>query len=116
MLNRILERVIQQEERRLGGSLANLRELAGMSTAAILIIRLLGPFTNHRKRLPTTAYHLAKIIVPRHLDCGECVQMALNLAANDGVPSHYVRAVLDHKFEELPVALQEVCEFAQNVA
>ena len=116
MFNRIFERLIERQEQRLGGSLDYLRELREVSTPAFLKVALLTPFTNHRKRLPKTAYHLAKIIVTRHADCGTCLQMALNVSANDGVPEHYIRAVLNRRLEELPIALQEVCEYAQLIA
>lgn len=116
MFNKIFERVIERQELRLGESLDYLREIREGSNAAFLKVALLTPFTNHRKRLPKTAYHLAKILVTRHEDCGACVQMAINVAASDGVPEHYIRAVLNQRTEDLPVALQEVCEYAQAIA
>lgn len=115
MINRIIGHLISREEVRLGAGLDYVRDIATESTAGFFKLALLAPFTNHRKRLPKTAYHLAKIVVTRHAGRGSCVQIALNLATRDGVPVHYIRALLDHRNEELPVALQEVCEYAQVI-
>ncbi len=115
MLNRIVERAIIREEKRLGVSLEYLREVAEVSLPGFFKLALLSPFSRHRKRLPKTAYHLAKIVVTHRADCGTCVQMAVNQALEDGVPRNYIRAALDES-EELPPALREVCEFARAVA
>ena len=115
MLNRIVERAINREERKLGASLDYLREVAKVSLPAVLKFALLKPFSRHRKRLPKTAYHLAKIVVARQADCGSCVQVAVNLALEDGVSRNYIRSALEGQ-EGLPPALREVCEFARAIA
>jgi hypothetical protein len=118
-VKRIANWAIEREERRLGVSLDYLREIANGSSEAMLKIALLAPFASHRKRLPKTAYHLAKIVVSRFVDCGSCVQIAVNLALQDGVPRNYVRAVLQDasvQVRELPFALREVTDYARSVA
>lgn len=119
MLKRFLERAIATEERKLGASLDYLREIAAVSTSGFIKVALLTLFTRHRKRLPRTAHHLAKVAVTRVADCGSSVQMAVNLALADGVPTNYIRAALAQegaRVEDLPAALREVCEYARTVA
>jgi hypothetical protein len=115
-VKRIASWAIGREERRLGVSLEYLREIAKASTTAMTKFALLTPFASHRRRLPKTAYHLAKLTVSRHTDCGASVQIALNLALNDGVPRNYLRSVVEDHLDELPLALREICEYSRAVA
>jgi alkylhydroperoxidase family enzyme len=115
-VKRIANWAIGREERRLGVSLNYLREIAEVSTAALIKLALLTPFASHRQRLPKTAYHLARLTVTRIADCADCLQIAVNLAVTDGVPRNYLRAVLQDHSDELPPALRETCEFARAVA
>lgn len=114
-MKRIAGWAIGREERRLGVTLEYLREIAEVSIAAMMKIALLAPFASHRKRLPKTAYHLAKVTVARTADCGSCAEMAVNLALKDGVPRNYLRSVLEGHLDELPVALRETCEYSLAV-
>jgi hypothetical protein len=116
MLNGLVDRVIRKEEKTVGARLDYLREVASVSTAGLAKIALLAPFARHRKRLPKTAYHLAKISATLHEDRGTCAQWAVNQAVSDGVPVHYIRSVLDGAVEVLPPALQDICSFARAVA
>ena len=116
MLNKIIDHVITREEHKLGTRLDYLRDIAGESESAFFKFALALPFARHRQVLPKTAYHLAIIVTTQTEDCGECLQMAVQAALREEVPSHYLRAALDHNFHLLPDALHEVCEFAESVA
>ena len=118
-MKRIATWAIEREERRQGVSLDYLRDIAAGSTAAILKLALLAPFASHRKRLPKTAYHIARIAATRSVDRGGCAQIAVNLARKDGVPENYLRALTDENRAEnvleLPAALREVVEYTCSV-
>ena len=116
MISRLFESAIAKREQALGVTLDYLREIAQVSKTGFLKLALLGPLGNHRKRLPKAAFHLARIVATREEDCGACVQIAVNLAHQDGVPLQYLRATLERHYGELPELLQEVCEFAESVS
>lgn len=112
----LLDKIIAQQEKFLGARLDYLREIGRQSLTALVKIAVIAPLARHRRKLQRTAYHLASIAVTRHEDCGECLQIAMNLARREGVPALYVNAVVQSRYGELPDVLRDVCEFADGVA
>lgn len=116
MLNRLIDHMIAKEEHKLGARLDSLRVIASESESAFFKLALAMPLARHRQVLPKTAYHLAALVSTQNEDCGECVEIAVQAAQKNEVPSHYIRAALDHNFHLLPAPLEEVCAFADAMA
>jgi hypothetical protein len=116
MLNRIIDHLISKEEETLGTRLDYLRDVAGESESAFLKIALAIPLTRHRQILPKTVFHLAILVTTQHEDCGECLEIVVQNALKEGVPSHDVRAALDKSYHLLPAPLEEACAFAQALS
>jgi alkylhydroperoxidase family enzyme len=115
MLRRLALILIAQQERLLGAPLDHLRHIAGTSLTALGKISLLAPLGGHRRALPADAFHVARLLATLHEDCGDCVQIEVNLARNDGVSPQIIRAVLDRQPRDLPVELNGVYRFTEAV-
>ena len=116
MLNNLIDRIIDQQEEKLGASLDYLREMADLSAAAFFKFGLFMPMAEHRKHAPAAAYHLACLLSTRSEDCGTCVQIGVNRARQDNVPAEYIRAALADEPQQLPPLLRDVYRFATAVA
>lgn len=115
MLPKMLERGIEGRERAVGIPLEYLRHVARHSPAAVWKLGLLGPLEAHRHALPLDALHVARLQATLDEDCGDSVQVELNLARRDGVPREVLRAVVAQQPEDLPEHLSDVARFAWAV-
>ena len=93
-MNWIGRAVVRQTERQMGTRLDELRSVAEASTAALAKLGLFRPLSLHRSRAARVPWHLARIAAVREQDCGTCVQIAVNAARADNVPSATLRAAL----------------------
>ena len=114
-MRKLINQAIDKQERALGASLNWMREVLRLSFAAFIKFALVAPLGNHRKRLPKDAWHVAKLSTTLQEDCGECVQITVNLALRDGVQPQILEAVLHGKIESRPRELSDVCHFAQII-
>ena len=117
MLRRLINRRLDAAERALGGvSVEYLRHVARTSLPAFFKFGLFMPLAAHRRKLPSAAYHVARLVATRHEDCGTCVQIEVNLARKSGVPVETLRAALADRVAELPPDLADVYRFARAIA
>lgn len=116
MLARLVDPGLRRSERALGASLDYLRHIARVAPSAFAKFSLFTPLSGHRKHLPAAPYHLARIAAVRHEDCGTCLQIEANLAAQDGVDAPLIRAAVRGQDEALPDELRTVTRFARAVA
>lgn len=93
-MNALTDRIIAQQEQKLGAELDYLRALASSSTAAFAKFGLAGPLLQHRKHLTPSVWHLARLAATRVQDCGTCVQIVVNAALADGVARTTLRGAL----------------------
>ena len=115
MFKSLILRKLDQEERRLGGSMDYVRHMLDVSFGAFWrFVRFL-PLSDYRKVLPADACHVARLVALQDADCGPCVQMAVNAAKQDGIPPEILRATLDGNLEELPQELIDVHRFTKSV-
>ena len=61
-------------------------------------------------------FHLAGLATAMHDDCGECVQIHVNLARADGVRADWLRAALADRLEALPAPLADAFRLGRAVA
>lgn len=116
MFGAIINNLISKQERALGVSLKYLREMAARSKAAVAKIGLMGPISSHRRHLSKEAWHLARIAATRAEDCGDCTQIVINLAINDGVSPALIKAGLSDDPNLLPMDLALTIRFADDIA
>lgn len=91
----LTDRVIARQERALGVELDYLRSIAAMSTSAFVKFGAAMPATQHRERVPTTLWHLARLAATRVQDCGTCLQIVVTQARRAGVPAAALQSALD---------------------
>ncbi|MDQ3800789.1 MAG: hypothetical protein M3384_15180 [Acidobacteriota bacterium] len=111
----LIFRQLDAAEKNLGESVEYLRHIARTSLGAFFKFALFTPLSQHRRKLPVNAYHLARLVATRHEDCGTCVQIVVNVARRERVPVEILRAVVDSRPEDLPPDLRDVYRFADEV-
>lgn len=115
MLRWFLCRKLDAEEKKLGESMDYLRHIVEVSPAAFFRFASIMPFANSRKTLPKEAWYVAQIVALQHEDCGPCLQIAVNLARQQGVAVELIRLALNKDVDNLPQDLSNVYNFAQSV-
>lgn len=115
MLRWLVARRVASEERRVGVPLHYVRHILRTSRAAFIRYVMFIPMSRYRKRLPADAFHVARIVATRAQDCGTCLQIVINLARRDRVPTEIISAALDRRIDSLPAELQDVYQFTTAV-
>ena len=115
MIRNLILKRLDKEERSLGESVDYVRHIVRTSLPAFFKFALFTPLAQHRRKLPPTPYRIARIVATQDEDCGTCVQIEVNLARKEGVPADVIRAVLNHRPEDLTSELADVYRFAQAV-
>jgi AhpD family alkylhydroperoxidase len=114
----MVESIIAAHERRVGVKMGYARETARLNWAAFARI---GKVAALAKSGPpdfdVRIAHMAALAAAQYDDCGECVQIHLNLAAEDGVVRGTLQAALDARPEAMtPPQLGLAWRFGQAVA
>ena len=115
MITRILKRQVTGFGNRYGYDVSYLRELVDTDRSGAVKTLLLGPFTRHRFGLPAAPYFAAKIVATRRADCGACLKLAIDMAAEAGVPLAAIRQLLLGSGEEAPPEMQLAARYAHAV-
>lgn len=115
MLRSLILWRLGRAEQQLGASIEYLRFILSTSLPAFFKFAKFVSLAGYRRSLPVDAHALGALVATREADCGGCVQIGVNLARQGGIPADRIRAVLDGRYDELPVALREVCQFALAV-
>lgn len=115
MIRRLILKRLDKEERSLGESVDYVRHLVRTSLPAFFKFALFTPLSQHRRKLPPAPYRVARIVATRDEDCGTCVQIEVNLARRDGVPTDVIRAVLNNRPGDMTPELADVYRFAKSV-
>lgn len=115
MLRWFFRRKLDAEEKKLGESMDYLRHIVDVSPTAFLRFACIMPFANSRKALPKEAWFSAQIVTLQHEDCGACLQIAVNLARQQGVSTNLIQVVLDRRYGDLADEIADVCAFTKSV-
>lgn len=115
MLKNLILRKLDGVERELGESVDYLRHIVRHSVGAFLKFTKIMPLNNYRKVLPPDAWHVARIVAAREVDCGPCVQIEINLARKAGIDPAVLRAVIDENPDALPQPLADTYRFIKSV-
>jgi len=116
MIQRLVAAMTRREEKRLGASLEYVRYMSRHSVGALMKFSKLKGISEFRRVLPKDVFHTAKLVGALHEDCGSCVQIAVNVAKEDGVAPDLIRAVLAGDTEALPETAALAHRFTAAVA
>lgn len=92
-----------------------MRELLDSSPQAYQKFADMLPLARHRDVLSPDVYWVAKLATMQAQDCGDCLQLNVRMALEDGVSRQLVEKAIK-KPAELPEDLQEIHQFATAVA
>jgi AhpD family alkylhydroperoxidase len=112
----LLEAGIRAAERKLGVKMDYIRDIARSSPATLGKLQQLSAMASRRRHGDPAPFHLAGLAAALHDDCGECVQIHVNLARADGVRADWLRAALDDRLGELPAPVADACRLGRAVA
>ncbi|MDA0834897.1 MAG: hypothetical protein O2955_13885 [Planctomycetota bacterium] len=116
MIRRILNAVIDSQERKLGQSLDYLRYMLQHSFGGFRQFTKIVPMSTYRKTLPLDACYVARLVSTMQEDCGACVQIGIDMAQKEGVPTELVQSIIDDDVARLSPELQDVANFSRHVA
>jgi AhpD family alkylhydroperoxidase len=114
----MVEPQIAANERRLGVKMDYAREMAELNWPAFVRIGKVSALARRaRPDFDVRVAHMAALAAAQSDDCGECVQIHLNLAAQDGVAREALQAALDARPQAMtPPELGLAWRFGQAVA
>jgi AhpD family alkylhydroperoxidase len=114
----VVEPLIAANERRLGVKMDYVREMASLNWPAFVRVGKVSALAmSARPDFDVRIAHMAALAAAQSDDCGECVQIHLNLAARDGVKRETLRAALDARPEAMaPAQLALAWRFGRAVA
>jgi alkylhydroperoxidase family enzyme len=115
MLRRFILSRIAAVEKQWGVSLEYCRFVVRTSLRATFKFAKFLAVDEYRRVLPTGPFYVGRIVAVRDVDCGSCVQIAVNQARKAGVPAEVLRAALDGNLDDLPEELRESYRFAEAV-
>jgi hypothetical protein len=98
--------IIKEREAMLGVSLDYQRDMASASPGSTLRLREIGALVREDQSVPPHVALLAGLGATMPEDCGECVQVYVNLAVKAGVEPAIVRAALENRLTDLPPDLK----------
>lgn len=112
----ITERGVRAMENQVGMRLEYLRDLA--RTAPGVLPRIVGflPLSIYRAHVPVVPMHVARIAATVTVDCGECVQIAVNVARDEGVPRPKLEAAVRGDRDALDDGEAAALAFAEVLA
>jgi hypothetical protein len=97
---------IETRERQLGVTLDYQRDMAEASPGSALRLAEIGRLARENQSVPAVVAAMAALGATLAEDCGECVQIQLNLAAKAGIDPRHIKAALDNRLTELPPDLK----------
>ena len=94
MLRFLRQRLITRFEAVLGVGLPYLRHIERHRPGLMLPIGLSMPAMSYGSHMPFGLLHLVRLGATIAQDCGECLQIAVNMAARDGLAAETIRTAL----------------------
>jgi alkylhydroperoxidase/carboxymuconolactone decarboxylase family protein YurZ len=97
---------IEAREREIGVPLDYQRDMAEASPGSALRLAEMGRLARMDQTVPPQVAAIAGLGAVLAEDCGECVQIYVNLAAKAGIERHHIKAALDNRLADLPSDLK----------
>lgn len=114
----LIEQGIRQAERRLGVPLDYMRHIGRVAPSALGRLGAISGLMRHGPASPeaAAAQQMVALGVVMADDCGECVQIHVNLAKQAGMAAADLRAALEGRLDALPPDLALAFRFGRAVA
>jgi hypothetical protein len=116
MMKWLCGRLIDQGERQTGQSAEFLRDILKSSSSGFWKFALFMPLSRHRAHAPKELWHLAHIGADMAEDCGPCTQIAVDMAADAGVPAATLQAVVAGRLQDLAPLEALALQFGKAVS
>ena len=97
---------IEAREREIGVTLDYQRDMAEAAPGSALRLAEIGRLARENLSVPGPVAAMAGLGATLTEDCGDCVQIYVNLAAKAGIERRYIKAALDNRPAELPADLK----------
>jgi len=97
---------IAARERELGVPLTYQHDMAEASPGSALRLAEIGRLARENQTVPPQVAAIAALGATLAEDCGECVQINVNLAAKAGIDRRHIKAALENHLTELPPDLK----------
>src|SRR3954469_4767842 len=97
---------IRERESTIGVPLDYQRDMAAASPGSALRLQEIARLIRENQSVPETVAMMAALGAVAAEDCGDCVQIYVNLALKAGVDAAMVKAALDHRYGDLPTDLK----------
>ena len=97
---------IRDRERELGVSLEYQRDMANAAPGSAARLMEIARVVRSDPAVPSPVAAMAALGATLAEDCGECVQIQVNLAAQAGVEPRFLKAALDNRLGDLPADLK----------
>ena len=116
MIGRTLKRLFARFGYRYGYDTSYMQNLVDSDRNGATKLALASLFTRYRFGLPPAHYFAAKIMATRYADCGSCLKLAIDMAAEAGVPLAHIRRLLLGPEEEAPPEMRLAARYARAVS
>ena len=116
MIGRTLKRLFARFGYRYGYDTSYMQNLVDSDRNGATKLALASLFTRYRFGLPAAHYFAAKIMATRYADCGSCLKLAIDMAAEAGVPLAHIRRLLLGPEEEAPPEMRLAARYARAVS
>jgi len=116
MIRRLLRRLVRGCESTLGVDLPYLDDVTLHRPGALLPLAGLALGGRFGRRMPSDALHTVRIGATRAQDCGACVQIAVDVAVDDGLAPSAVADALEGREELLAPGVRAAFRFGQALA
>ena len=116
MLMWLMERGIRRMEKQLGVELNHLRTVGRVAPGLLGRLAVMMPLMGYRRRVPADLMSLAGIGATMAQDCGECLQIAVNVALASGLRREMVEAAVRGRTDALTEAQAQALQYGEAVA
>ncbi|MBO6717756.1 MAG: hypothetical protein JJ913_07365 [Rhizobiaceae bacterium] len=113
MIPTVLKRQFAGFGDRYGYDTTYLQEIVDLDLGGAVKLGLVSKFTDHRFGLPAQAYFAAKVTAAKWADCGSCLRLTIDMAAEAGVRRADLAAMLVGPAEEVPDDMALAAQYAQ---
>lgn len=113
MIQTLLTKLVMRFEKTLGVGLPYLHAVVADAPGALVPIGLSMPASSYGQVVPAPVLHMVRLGATQALDCGECLQIAVNLAVKDSLEADDIRAALDGRLDHLSPEYAEAFEFGR---
>jgi len=107
---------IRERETAVGVALDYQRDMAAAAPGSALRLQEIGRLARENPSVPEHVALMAALGATMAEDCGDCVQIYVNLARKAGIDRTILRAALEHRLSDLPADLKLGLCFGRVVA